>query len=651
MVSVRSMLLSLVLAACWLPGPGHAQAPGDRQQQDISRGEHCLRQMERDPQGAIGLANNMLAQERASDTVRTMALVCLVRSQLMTGEGEAAQAAIPELLPLLDATSMPQQLRVEMRLLTATALQELGQVRAAGDVLYQALAESEPYTNLHLQALVAIALHHARGMRDPAAAEPYFQRAIATTGKRPGGQIPMDAIPYFNYGLALLEQGRMDEAEPLLERSHDLARRERHLDRLTARVEGALARIALGRGELAAARAQFEEVVTRQRAMADAPGLASSLRYLGELALLEGDPDTALDYGDESRRIVERGRMIDQTYESLDLMARIHAALGNPAESRTWSERARQHLAEIRREHDPDIGAALDAHAPRPDAWVDQLGSLTRARVIGTLALLALIATLLVGGWLLLRSRQRQRQLARSSATDPLTGLSNRRDMTRRLEALAATGAEEGSRSALLLIDIDHFKKVNDEHGHEAGDRVLVALGERLREACDANDLVARWGGEEFLVVRPRGSQAAVQALAEHLRAAVADLAIPLPGNQYVSVTISIGLAPFPYFPGQEGGWQDAIRMADRALYAAKHSGRNSWVGTWGEAAGRHVDVYSVRQDPAAALAAGWITASGNRPIRWSPVRGVDSTHPGELMDTGRDDPQAALPEAGPWRR
>src|SRR5690606_32440911 len=104
------------------------------------------------------------------DGARMMALACLVRAQIRIGEGAQAQARVPELLRLLDAADLPPQLHVEMRLFTATALQELGQVGVAGEVLEAALAESEPYTNLHVQALVAIALHHARGMRDPASA-------------------------------------------------------------------------------------------------------------------------------------------------------------------------------------------------------------------------------------------------------------------------------------------------------------------------------------------------------------------------------------------------------------------------------------------------------------------------------------------------
>src|SRR5690606_11036446 len=100
----------------------------------------------------------------------------------------------------------------------------------------------------------------------------------------------------------------------------------------------------------------------------------------------------------ESAELAEAGRFADQIHESLELMARIHAALGNAAESRSWSERARRHLAGISRERDPAIGESLEQRAPRPAESIERLGSLTRARIIGALALLALAATLLAGG-------------------------------------------------------------------------------------------------------------------------------------------------------------------------------------------------------------------------------------------------------------
>lgn len=624
-LQVRSLLPFLLFAALLMTAsvPAKGQATGARQQQEIAQGEQCLQHMERDPAGSIARARRLLARDDASDAARAVWTVCLVRSLLVSGEGGTAAAQVPALLDLLDSAQMPPELRIEMRLFTATAMQELGLVRQAGQVLEAALAESGPYTNLHLQALVGMALHHARGMRDPAAAEPYFRRAIAVTGKRPGGRLPVDAIPYFNYGLATLEQGRLDDAEALLQQARALANRDAHLERLSGRIDGSLARIALERGELAAARAQFEDVIGRQRRMGDAPGLASSLRQMAELALLEGAPAQALEYGAESARIVEDGQMADQTHEALVQMARIHSALGNAAESRAWGERARLHLAEAGHERDPAIGALLDARAAQPDAWIDQLGSLARARAAAVLALLALAATTVFGGWALLRSRRHRRELVHANATDPLSGLASRREATRRLEALPVPGCDAEPRAALLLIDVDHFKAVNDVHGHEAGDQVLAAVARCLREACDDNDLVARWGGEEFLVLRPQTSAAAAGALAGHLRAAVEAFELTLPGGERTSVTVSIGVAPCPFFPGHDGGWQDAIRMADRALYAAKQSGRNAWAGTWGQRAGAHVDIHDVRRDPAGAVARGHITPMGSTAIQWTaPVEG-----------------------------
>ncbi|HRN61554.1 MAG TPA: diguanylate cyclase [Luteimonas sp.] len=626
-MSLRSVILPLLLATSGLlvAGPGLAQAPVDRQQQDIHQGEDCLRQMERDVAGAMALAGNMLAREDASDVVRVMGLACLMRGQLMTGDGAAAAATLQSLVPLLESTPLPQQERIKMQLYTATALQELGQLRQAGEVLEAALAESGPYTNLHLQALVAIALHHARGMGDPAAAEPYFERAIAAIDKRPGGPLPLDAIPYFNYGFAALEQGRIDDAAGLLEQARELARRDPHLDRLSARIEGALGRIAVERGDLALAHDQLETAVDMQRAMDDTAGLVASLRQLAELALLEGDPVQALEYGRESAELAERGQMVEQIPEAFELMARIHSALGNAAEARAWNERARRHLAEVNRERDAGAAARLDEHAPRTDAQIDLLGSLTRARVIGALALLALAATVLVGGWRLLHARRRQRQLVEQGATDPLTGLCNRRGATARIEALpppsTPSAQDEDTRHALLLVDLDRFKAINDAHGHAAGDRVLAQVADRLRKACDDGDILARWGGEEFLVVRPDSSREAAFAFADHLRRAIEHETFDIDDARALAVTVSIGLAPSPFFPAADGRWTDAIDLADRALYVAKHAGRNAWVGIWGLAGGEHLDLHDLRENPEQALAQGLVAIGGNRPMSWSPLR------------------------------
>ncbi len=146
---------------------------------------------------------------------------------------------------------------------------------------------------------------------------------------------------------------------------------------------------------------------------------------------------------------------------------------------------------------------------------------------------------------------------------DPLTGLLNRRGLERSL----ANRQEPGERGAVLMMDCDHFKRVNDLHGHDAGDRVLRDLARLLRRHMRRPDLAARFGGEEFVLYLSGISQDAAIRVAERLRLAVAD-AICVGG---VAQTVSIGVAPWP--PGQS--FEAILKRADMAVYAAKAEGRN----------------------------------------------------------------------------
>jgi diguanylate cyclase (GGDEF)-like protein/putative nucleotidyltransferase with HDIG domain len=123
------------------------------------------------------------------------------------------------------------------------------------------------------------------------------------------------------------------------------------------------------------------------------------------------------------------------------------------------------------------------------------------------------------------------------------------------------------------MFDLDHFKRINDRHGHGAGDAVLIEVAERLRTGVREWDIVARIGGEEFCVIAPGlESEAAVAALGERLRLAVAERPVTLPGNLVMPVTISVGAALVAH---EGGSAEHALDFADRALYAAKREGRN----------------------------------------------------------------------------
>jgi diguanylate cyclase (GGDEF)-like protein len=172
--------------------------------------------------------------------------------------------------------------------------------------------------------------------------------------------------------------------------------------------------------------------------------------------------------------------------------------------------------------------------------------------------------------------------LRAQSQRDPLTGLANRRGLS---EAAQQDGVQQTFSGALLLVDIDHFKHVNDGHGHAAGDTVLVEVARRLASVVRDNDLVARWGGEEFLIYMPGVAAPQAQALAERVLQAVGGDPVPLPAPagalaQTLRVTVSVGYGCFPLPPARLPlTLERAINLADMALYTAKGQGRNRAVG------------------------------------------------------------------------
>lgn len=165
--------------------------------------------------------------------------------------------------------------------------------------------------------------------------------------------------------------------------------------------------------------------------------------------------------------------------------------------------------------------------------------------------------------------------------TDPLTGLYNRRYALPKLGEIVRNAAVADHAFAVFAIDLDHFKSINDRHGHLAGDMVLVEIAERLRAALPSYGMVARMGGEEFLAVLEHCTEAEAQDTAEALRRAIQDRPIPLAGlsgGGQVRVTASVGMAVV--HSSAEGCWpeqraQVALECADRALLAAKAAGRN----------------------------------------------------------------------------
>ncbi|KAB2541730.1 diguanylate cyclase [Salipiger aestuarii] len=173
------------------------------------------------------------------------------------------------------------------------------------------------------------------------------------------------------------------------------------------------------------------------------------------------------------------------------------------------------------------------------------------------------------------RLRDTVRNSVRAAVTDPLTGLYNRRYALPYLSRLAERATAHERSYALLLADIDHFKLINDTHGHAAGDAVLVEVAKRFLQNLRGADLVARIGGEEFLIAIPDAHPGAAARTAERLRGAIANAPFALPGAAagQADVTLSIGVAVAS--PGARDLPETLLDKADRALYGAKGGGRN----------------------------------------------------------------------------
>lgn len=170
---------------------------------------------------------------------------------------------------------------------------------------------------------------------------------------------------------------------------------------------------------------------------------------------------------------------------------------------------------------------------------------------------------------MLLEVEDLTRKLKHQASTDFLTGLGNRRALMERMPVIQAQASRSDDAVSIILFDLDHFKRINDEYGHETGDKALMAVAEAVKDHLRPYDYAARIGGEEFCIVLPRADMASALIVAERLRNAVAECVVePLAKGR---ITCSFGVAE----ARQNERLQELLLRADAALYQAKHGGRN----------------------------------------------------------------------------
>lgn len=212
---------------------------------------------------------------------------------------------------------------------------------------------------------------------------------------------------------------------------------------------------------------------------------------------------------------------------------------------------------------------ALDLGMHRLEPWdtlsphtLEVLRSLNIVTTIGLLAYLSSLYYRLVS--------QAEKRLTHLATTDPLTGLHNRRSMADLATYEIVQRKRHGEPLSVVLADIDHFKQINDRHGHEVGDEVLVAISLALQEAVREQDSIARWGGEEFLILMPQASLEQARMVAERLREQVSQMRFEAHGQPF-KVTLTLGVSGHR----MDEALDQVINRADTALYQGKRDGRD----------------------------------------------------------------------------
>ncbi len=297
----------------------------------------------------------------------------------------------------------------------------------------------------------------------------------------------------------------------------------------------------------------------------------------------------------EGLAILEAETQGDDRWEALDEVAEEYAFAG--LHDKAYAELV-EHLQGLRKNIEEDHQARLRLDQALTDAdreRTQRVASERRSsRVIAAAAIIA-AAALAGAALLVVRTTRRHaralaivnHQLQELAVTDVLTGLHNRRHFMDQIDSHAAAAfrshqyhdRSEAKPIDLIffLIDLDHFKRINDTYGHPAGDAVLHQAAVRLKAMVRGEDELIRWGGEEFMLLTRGTPRDHAALLAERLRRAVEGRPVELADGRTIQVSCSIGFAPYPLVP--DIPWQRSLDLADQAMYQAKARGRNGWFG------------------------------------------------------------------------
>lgn len=424
----------------------------------------------------------------------------------------------------------------------ATIYRRLGEYDKAGDYLRQSMVSAQRKRDKQEQMVVNLQLGFLAIERgDAAAAVAPLQQALVLARETGSRQSVGSAL----LALAESSNARQQYAEALQHLERAAGEFQAVSDKSNTgmlALQSAEAHAGLGQHELAAREFDIAEANVRH---------SNNMRYLAEL------------YEERSKNQEALGKP-SAALADLKLKMKADAALARMAKTQITTLMSYQFDTERRELENRKLGAdkALKEQ---------QLAALERVRGWQRLAILLAGVLLALMLWLAWRQWRQSRRLHRLALTDPLTGISNRRHIEHMLH-MAVDEARRAHRAlTVIMLDVDHFKRVNDSHGHPVGDQVLEQIVQACQGALRQFDRLGRMGGEEFLVVLPDTDLEGGLQVAERLRANVV-AARPMVAGIELQLSISLGVAQLRH---ADTGAASLVRRADAALYHAKDNGRN----------------------------------------------------------------------------
>ena len=583
------------------------------------RNTACVRVEDTDPERAVALAQSVLDQAIMLDPPqRAEALSCRGWAQATLARKDDARRDAHALRELVRGFGAGAE-RVRLTRRAGTILHRSGDRVGAVEYYAQAVADAEAQ-DLEAERnplLVNLGVLYSE-FEEHARAQVNYEQALALMERLDDHRY--EAPVRYNLGLNLTGQDRDAEAVPHLRRALELIGE----NTIGGPTQELAATLALADALQHSGHADEAQALLQRAKAIKLPARDASLDY--QLTNVEAGQRTAA--GDVAGALalietVDAGKLDEiQQWQLLKTRADLLDRLDRHAEASTVLRKIIALRETYLRHQNHERLTALDSHMrdreqrvelerlqASADAQAQQLETRERqqwiaAIVAGLLLLLAVV--------LLLWQRRMNRLLYLASHTDPLTGLANRREMATHLRALS-TDRQGGA--AVLLIDIDLFKRINDEHGHDTGDRVLTVYAQRLRDSTGEGARVARWGGEEFLVLLPHCDAARARGMADHLRLRLAE---PIAGPAgMLQAGASIGYANLP-LPGTRTpeAWHYSLQLADSALYLAKRIGRDAWTGYWIEHEIPDWPPERLGREPHLARSLQLITPESSRPLR-----------------------------------